>query len=236
MELQQFFCAVLQKINAPCSDTNQAVLGGLAYSEYGGQNPLGYWNPLNTTVGQGRSLNSVGVKMFDSADAGIAATAQTLQQANFSALRQGLQQQLGPAWFTTGEGASEISLWQGGGGTRPTSGVSVLKSMSLARLVAWVKQQTMPGSSADLAGSPSSLTANDPKTPWDAIAQGIQSGFGALGTTVTQDLARAGFLLAGLLLFVLGLALVVVPEFLKKAPLPVKAPLKVLTGGQETAA
>ena len=65
---------------------------------------------------------------------------------------------------------------------------------------------------------------------------GIPGAITDFGATLTKDLARAGWLIAGLLLFVLGLALVVVPEFLKRAPLPAKAPLQVLKGGEETAA
>lgn len=70
-------------------------------------------------------------------------------------------------------------------------------------------------------------------SPVDQGLLGIPGAISSFGQTITQDLQRAGLLIAGLLIFVLGLALVVVPEFLKKAPTPVTAPLKVLKGGQE---
>ena len=71
-------------------------------------------NPLNTTVGAGIPINSVGVKQFTTLQEGLSATAATLEQGNFQAIRMALISGQGLSSGISGV-SQELSTWSGGG-------------------------------------------------------------------------------------------------------------------------
>jgi hypothetical protein len=129
---------VLGAIGAPQTPQNVANLDAWQAAEGGSTNNTAAWNPLNTTRGTGiygQSLggqpiagNSAGVLAFPNWDAGLEATAATLEQPNFdpilTALRAGntplpqFQQTVGSTpWGTWQTGAGATSLTSASSGS-----------------------------------------------------------------------------------------------------------------------
>lgn len=85
---------VLQGLGAPATAANLAFLSSWQRWEGGATNNDASFNYLNTTLnapGATRSINSVGVKAFDTYAHGIGATVQTLQNGRYDGLVQGLR-------------------------------------------------------------------------------------------------------------------------------------------------
>lgn len=87
---------VLARVGAPVTKANLEFLGTWQRWEGGHTNNAARWNWLNTTSsapGAVRSINSVGVKAFDTYENGVNATVQTLNNGRYSdivaALRSG---------------------------------------------------------------------------------------------------------------------------------------------------
>lgn len=109
--------AILKSINAPTNTANVSSMIGWFHNEGGG----GANNPMNTTLstsGATGSINSVGVKDYGTPSEGVSATAQTLQ-SGYPAIVAALKSGKGLA-NTSGDVASELSTWSGGGYTSIT--------------------------------------------------------------------------------------------------------------------
>lgn len=85
---------VLAGLGAPVTKQNLAFLSSWQRWEGGHTNNDATWNWLNTThggPGAVRSINSVGVKAFDSYQHGVQATVQTLENGRYGGIIQGLR-------------------------------------------------------------------------------------------------------------------------------------------------
>ena len=104
---------VLNGLGAPVTKQNLALLTSWQRWEGGATNNDASFNYLNTTLnapGATRSINSVGVKAFDSYQHGIGATVQTLLNGRYGGLVQGLR-----SGNPTGQGVAEgLSTWLSG--------------------------------------------------------------------------------------------------------------------------
>jgi hypothetical protein len=108
-----FASSVLQALGAPATSANVQSIEDWAAQEGGG----GANNPLNTTLqtaGSTGSINSVGVQNYANTADGVAATAQTLQGGNYSAIVSALKSGSGLIG-AGGAVGSELSTWSGGG-------------------------------------------------------------------------------------------------------------------------
>lgn len=105
---------LLKALGAPATKANLASLADWESRE----EPTATWNhwnnPLNTTVGSGTSENSAGVKGFATLQDGLNATAQTIEQGNFEAIRLALLAGNG-LQNAGGQVAAALSAWSGGG-------------------------------------------------------------------------------------------------------------------------
>lgn len=102
---------ILAGIGAPSSANNQAKLNAWNACEgnLSGHSGLGINNPFNTTLnccGAVGSVNSVGVKSYPTLSAGVAATVQTLQGGQYSAIVQNLQSDGSTSAFAAAVGSS----------------------------------------------------------------------------------------------------------------------------------
>lgn len=82
--------ALLKALNAPASPANLGFLDAWQHMEGGHTNNSAKWNWLNTTHGEGPSINSVGVKAFPSFQVGIRNTAETLMNGRYQDIIDGL--------------------------------------------------------------------------------------------------------------------------------------------------
>ena len=123
---------LLTALGAPITDTNINALTTWQSREGGHWNNSASYNPLNTTLdmGNSQSMNSVGVKRYNSWDEGIQATVRTLTGASadsrgysaiVNALRNGASTQeilsaiSNSAWVTGKTGQNSYHGFQGGG-------------------------------------------------------------------------------------------------------------------------
>jgi hypothetical protein len=160
--LTDFMAAVLARIGAPASAVNLAVLNGIAKSEGTG---LSIWNPLDTTQGTSSdpgagNYNSVGVKVFTNANAGIQATAETLLNGYYDAIVTGLREQQPLSYYTTGAAAHQLGIWQGGGDN--SVAVRTLRGAEVAVLNAWAATVSRVGG---LVGGGAPSTSSPPAAP-----------------------------------------------------------------------
>jgi len=102
---------LLRALGDPVTQRNLNFLKTWQRWEGGGTANSADWNPLNTTSGQGRSINSVGVKAFGSPAAGIAATVATLRNGRYPAILAGLAQ--GNPYAAQGV-AGDLQTWVSG--------------------------------------------------------------------------------------------------------------------------
>jgi hypothetical protein len=110
----QWNTALLKAIGAPVTQANLQSLANWESKEEP-TNDWAHWNnPLNTTVGAGTPVNSAGVKQFSTLQEGLGATAATLEQGNFQALRMALISGQGLSSGISGV-SQELSTWSGGG-------------------------------------------------------------------------------------------------------------------------
>jgi hypothetical protein len=101
---RQWATEFLGKINAPVTEQNMAAMLAWQRAEGGGggkKTGLGVnsanYNPLNTTLGKGagagaKSMNSVGVKSYNSWNQGMDATVQTIMNGKYTGILAALQQ------------------------------------------------------------------------------------------------------------------------------------------------
>jgi len=123
---------LLSALGAPTSDANITALTTWQSREGGHWNNSASFNPLNTTLdmGNSQSMNSVGVKRYNSWDEGIQATIKTLTGANASArgytdivnaLKNGASTETilsaisNSAWVTGKTGQNSYKGFKGGG-------------------------------------------------------------------------------------------------------------------------
>lgn len=105
---------LLKAIGAPASAANLQSLANWEAKEEP-TNDWAHWNnPLNTTVGAGTPMNSAGVQQFSTLQEGLNATAATLEQGNFQAIRMALISGQGLSSGISGV-SQELSTWSGGG-------------------------------------------------------------------------------------------------------------------------
>ena len=83
--------ALLKTLNAPATPANLRFLDEWQRHEGGHTNNSARFNWLNTTHGEGPSINSVGVKAFPSFQKGIMYTAQTLMNGRYQDILDGLR-------------------------------------------------------------------------------------------------------------------------------------------------
>lgn len=104
--------AVLTAAGIPVTAANVALLSTMARGE---GMPLGDFNWLATTSGQGTDINSVGVKAFSSSQAGVQATAQTLLNGNYSQMVKLMQSGASLSQMAQDPGVqANLRTWQGG--------------------------------------------------------------------------------------------------------------------------
>src|SRR5262245_58921743 len=83
--------ALLQRIGAKATPANMRLLSTWQRWEGGHTNNAAKFNWLNTTHGPGRSINSVGVRAFDSFDQGIKSLSETLMNGYYDDIVAGLR-------------------------------------------------------------------------------------------------------------------------------------------------
>lgn len=108
---------VLKRIGAPVTKQNLRFLRSWQAQEGGWTHNDATYNPLNTTHGPGRSINSVGVKQFGDYKTGMDMTAQTILNGRYPNLVQGLR--AGNPYNSNVSG--DLSTWVSGS---PTKGLS----------------------------------------------------------------------------------------------------------------
>ena len=147
---------LLTALGAPVNDSNITALTTWQSREGGHWNNSASFNPLNTTLdmGNSQSMNSVGVKRYNSWDEGIQATIKTLTGANadargysaiVNALRSGASTETilsavsDSAWVTGKTGQNSYKGFRGGGtpgapgipSPNPMDGVAAPASMAV---------------------------------------------------------------------------------------------------------
>lgn len=108
---------VLKRIGAPVTKQNLRFLRAWQAQEGGWTHNSATYNPLNTTHGPGKSINSVGVKQFGDYQTGMDMTAQTILNGRYPNLVQGLR--AGNPYTSNVSG--DLSTWVSGS---PTKGLS----------------------------------------------------------------------------------------------------------------
>lgn len=213
MNTAQFLQAVLAKLGAPQSGSSLTALEVMAKGESGGylttvNNPLattrtgqGAYNLPGSVFSSGR--NPAGVKGYGTPAEGIAATAATLQQSNFSALLHNLRAGAPLSAYTTGAPAAELRTWQGGS----SEDVNNLRAAAGGRRVT-VTGQTSSGSSGQSGGGSSAQGASSPGS-WIGAAAAVPADVaGWLGSLIgTGAGAVAGATAAGVVSGASGAAL-----------------------------
>jgi hypothetical protein len=110
--MQQVAADILTAAKLPVTDANVAVIDTMAKGE---GMPLGDFNWLATTQGQGKDINSVGVKAFGTYQEGIDATAATLLNGNYGSLVGLMGQGVDLKTIASNPGVqANLRTWQGG--------------------------------------------------------------------------------------------------------------------------
>lgn len=117
VNLDVFFTDVLKAIGAPVTPQNLQFLKRWQVHEGGWTNNSATFNPLNTTRGPGKPINSVGVKAFPNYQIGVRSTAETLLNGRYPNLVAGLRSGNPYSFDLTGD----LSTWVSGS---PTGGLS----------------------------------------------------------------------------------------------------------------
>jgi hypothetical protein len=103
---------ILTQAKIPVTDANIALITTMARGE---GMPLGSFNWLASTQGQGTDFNSVGVKEYPSYQAGINNTAQTLLNGNYDRMIQLMRSGADLTTIARDPGvAQDLRTWQGG--------------------------------------------------------------------------------------------------------------------------
>ena len=103
---------VLNAAGIPVTAANVTLLETMARGE---GMPLGDFNWLATTQGQGQDVNSVGVKAFPNYQTGVTATAQTLLNGNYGQLVKLMQSGASLSQMARDPGVqANLRTWQGG--------------------------------------------------------------------------------------------------------------------------
>lgn len=105
---------VLKLVGAPATKQNLKFLRSWQAREGGWTHNDATFNPLNTTHGPGRSINSVGVKQFADYDTGMRMTADTILNGRYPNIVQGLRAG-NPYKFDIG---GDLSTWVSGSRTK----------------------------------------------------------------------------------------------------------------------
>lgn len=108
---------VLKRVGAPVTPQNLKLLRQWQAQEGGWTNNDATYNPLNTTHGPGRSINSVGVKQFADYNTGMDMTAQTIMNGRYPNLVKGLRSG-NPYQFDI---SGDLSTWVSGSRTKGLS-------------------------------------------------------------------------------------------------------------------
>jgi hypothetical protein len=110
--MQQVATDILTAAKIPVTEANIAVITTMARGE---GMPLGDFNWLATTQGQGQTFNSVGVRIFPTYQAGIDATAQTLLNGNYQGMVNLMRQGADLKTIASNpEVQANLRTWQGG--------------------------------------------------------------------------------------------------------------------------
>ena len=111
-DLSQVADDILTAAKIPVTDANVALITTMARGE---GMPLGSFNWLASTQGQGSTFNSVGVKEYPSYQAGIDNTAQTLLNGNYDRMVQMMRSGADLTTIARDPGvAANLRTWQGG--------------------------------------------------------------------------------------------------------------------------
>lgn len=232
MNTAQFLQDVLAKLGAPQSGPSLTALEVMAKGESGGyltsvNNPLattrggqGAYNLPGSVFSSGR--NPAGVKGYGTPAEGIAATAATLRQSNFSALLHNLRTGAPLSAYTTGAPAAELRTWQGGS----SEDVNNLRAAAGGQKVT-VTGQTSGATSGQGGGGSSAQGASSPGS-WIGAAAAVPADVaGWLGSLIgTGAGAVAGATAAGVVSGASGAALGSVQGFYAAAK-PYVVPLAV---------
>lgn len=108
-----FANALLAQLHAPATPSNQNFIVAWESAEGGNWNNSAAYNPLNTTQyapGAG-TINSAGVKSYQSWDQGVSATAETLNNGYYPAITQALQSGDAAGAFQAGQLTSNLNTW-----------------------------------------------------------------------------------------------------------------------------
>ena len=159
---------VLRGLGAPITKDNMSFLTNWHRWEGGHTKNDASWNWLNTTrddPGAMRSINSVGVKAFDSYDNGVKATINTLKNGYYTGIVKGLQS---GAPSRSKEAALGLSTWVAGPNADPRKSARYIGDvLGIGKIEAWKLVQSDggqdPPASAPLAvpkasGSSASVT------------------------------------------------------------------------------
>lgn len=197
--MQDWRVALLKQLGAPATKQNLDFLGTWQRWEGGHTNNSAKFNWLNTTrnaPGATGSINSVGVKAFDSFNSGVAATAATLQSGLYkdivAALVSGNPQQAKPV--------AGLSTWLSGSPNSAAGAKYASKVLGVDARPQEVKgkaQEAYAQGPASVVNSPSprDLLANFQQQASQAIfAAGSSDWFGAMMglAQAKQGLAAAG--------------------------------------------
>jgi hypothetical protein len=181
--------ALLAAINAPVNQTNLDTLWRWTSAE--GTFGRASWNFLDTTQGAPGSsnFNSVGVKSYPSADVGVRATAQTLQNGRYPNILTMLRQSV-PANQWNARSQRELSVW----GTGP----GFLASSAGA-----------PNVTGPVTTGSSGIDLN----PLDAVSSGLKAAGDVVGSAIgtgVSGIIAAGEILLGAVLVLAGVGLLAV--------------------------
>lgn len=183
--LDKFFSDTLRLIGAPDTPANRKFLKTWQKHEGGWTNNSASFNPLNTTHGPGKGINSVGVKAFADYGTGVRATAETVLNGRYPNIVAGLRS--GNPYNSDISG--DLSIWVSGS---PTKGLRYAQRVMGQRSTPDVS--TSPARSVPASGNRSRSRHLGPATiaKREAAASLIQlaQGYAETGEVSSNAVAR----------------------------------------------
>jgi len=164
--LERFYADTLRAIGAPDTPANRKFLSSWQAKEGGWTHNSASFNPLNTTHGPGKSINSVGVKAFPNYQTGVQMTAQTVLNGRYPNIVAGLRS--GNPYNHDVSG--DLSTWVSGS---PTKGLSYAASVTGRRSTAAPRNSQVRSvqSSRSQPTGPDTSARKQAASAWLGIAQ-----------------------------------------------------------------
>jgi len=179
--LDRFFGDVLKAAGAPNTSANRQFLRNWQKHEGGWTNNSASFNPLNTTQGPGKSINSVGVKAFADYGTGVKMTAETMLNGRYPNIVAGLRS--GNAYNV--DSRSDLSVWVSGS---PTKGLRYANKVLGRKSTSEPRQSRVSNvrSLANIQNSGSLQNTREAALSWIKLAQ----NYSETGEVNSNSIAR----------------------------------------------